>query len=74
MARFIMIPKVQHAHEVLFVDHMLRMIETNLGLDKRIGIEAQIETATGLTNIAEIAHSSDRLETLIFGPADMTRR
>jgi citrate lyase subunit beta/citryl-CoA lyase len=68
----IMIPKVQHAHEVHFVDHMLRMIETNLGLDKRIGIEAQIETATGLKNIHEIAHSSDRLETLIFGPADMS--
>jgi citrate lyase subunit beta / citryl-CoA lyase len=68
----IMIPKVQHAHEVHFVDHMLRMIETNMALDKRIGIEAQIETATGLKNIHEIAHASDRLETLIFGPADMS--
>jgi citrate lyase subunit beta / citryl-CoA lyase len=68
----VMIPKVQYAHEVHFVDHMLRMIETNLGLDRRIGIEAQIETATGLKNIHEIAHASDRLETLIFGPADMS--
>ncbi len=68
----IMVPKVQHAHEVHFVDHMLRMIETNTGLEKRIGIEAQIETATGLKNIHEIAHASDRLETLIFGPADMS--
>jgi len=68
----IMIPKVQHAHEVKFVDHLLRMIETNVGLDKRIGIEAQIETATGLMNIHEIAHASDRMETLIFGPADMS--
>ena len=68
----IMIPKVQHAHEVKFVDHMLRMIEVNTGLEKRIGIEAQIETATGLENVWEIAHSSDRLETLIFGPADMS--
>jgi citrate lyase subunit beta/citryl-CoA lyase len=68
----LMIPKVQHADEVKFVDHMLRMIETNLGLDKRIGLEAQIETATGLKNIHEIAHASDRLETLIFGPADMS--
>src|SRR3990170_1860410 len=33
----IMIPKVQHAHEVHFVDHMLRMIETNVDLDKKIG-------------------------------------
>ena len=68
----IMIPKVQHAHEVKFVDHMLRMIETNIGLDKRIGLEVQIETATGLRNIYEIAHASDRMETLIFGPADMS--
>ncbi|MEA2452827.1 MAG: citrate lyase subunit beta / citryl-CoA lyase [Actinomycetota bacterium] len=68
----IMIPKVQHAHEVLFVDHMLRMIETNTGMEKRIGLEVQIETATGLKNIHEIAHASDRMETLIFGPADMS--
>ena len=68
----IMIPKVQHAHEVKFVDHMLRMIETNVGLEKRIGLEVQIETATGLKNIYEIAHASDRMETLIFGPADMS--
>jgi citrate lyase subunit beta / citryl-CoA lyase len=68
----VMIPKVQHADEVKFVDHLLRMIETNTGLDKRIGIEAQIETATGLKNVYEIAHASDRMETLIFGPADMS--
>ncbi|HEX2057406.1 MAG TPA: CoA ester lyase [Actinomycetota bacterium] len=68
----IMIPKVQAPDEVKFVDHMLRMIETNVGLDKRIGIEAQIETATGLKNVYEIAHASDRMETLIFGPADMS--
>jgi citrate lyase subunit beta/citryl-CoA lyase len=68
----IMIPKVEHAHEVLFVDHMLRMIEINTGLDQHIGLEIQIETATGLKNIYEIAHASDRAETLIFGPADMS--
>lgn len=68
----IMVPKVQHAHEVMFVDHLLRMIEVNTGLERRIGIEAQIETATGLENVNEIARASDRLETLIFGPADMS--
>ena len=68
----IMIPKVQHAHEVMFVDHMVRMIETTMGVDKRIGLEIQIETATGLKNIIEIAHASERAETLIFGPADMS--
>lgn len=68
----IMIPKAQHAHEVMFVDHMLRMIETETGMDKRIGLEIQIETATGLKNINAIAHASERAETLIFGPADMS--
>ncbi len=68
----VMIPKVQHPDEVMFVDHLLRMIEIKVGLDKRIGIEAQIETALGLKNVWEIAHSSKRLETLIFGPADMS--
>jgi citrate lyase subunit beta / citryl-CoA lyase len=68
----VMIPKVQHAHEVMFVDHLLGMLEVNNGLDDRIGIEAQIETALGLEHVFAIAHSSARLETLIFGPADMS--
>lgn len=67
----IMIPKVQYASDVVFVANLLRMIEETKGWTKKIGIEAQIENAQGLTNIDEIAGSSDRLETLIFGPGDM---
>src|SRR3954452_21039483 len=66
----IMIPKVQWASDVTFVADLLRMIEETNGFDKKIGIEAQIENAQGLTNIDEIAAASDRLETLIFGPGD----
>jgi citrate lyase subunit beta/citryl-CoA lyase len=68
----IMIPKVEYASDVTFVDDLLRMIEDTIGLDKRIGIEVQIETATGITNIDDIAAASERTETLIFGPADMS--
>ena len=68
----IMIPKVEYASDVQFVGNLLRMIEDTTGLDERIGLEVQIETATGLKNIHEIAHASDRTETLIFGPADMS--
>jgi citrate lyase subunit beta/citryl-CoA lyase len=68
----LMIPKVEYATDVTFVDDLLRMIEDTTGLEKRIGLELQIETATGLTNIDEIAQVSDRAETLIFGPADMS--
>ena len=68
----LMIPKVEHPSDVTFVDNLLRMIEETIGLEKRIGLEVQIETATGLPNIDDIAAASERTETLIFGPADMS--
>ena len=67
----IMIPKVQNPGEVEFVDSLLRMIEETKGFEHQIGIEAQIENGPGLTLIDDIAHASERLETLIFGPGDM---
>jgi len=68
----LMIPKVEYGTEVTFVDDLLRMIEETSGLDRPIGLEVQIETATGITNIDYFFHASDRTETLIFGPADMS--
>ncbi|MDP8957562.1 MAG: CoA ester lyase [Actinomycetota bacterium] len=68
----VMIPKVEYATDVAFVGNLLRMIEETNGFEKRIGIEVQIETATGLRNINDIAVASDRIEDLIFGPADMS--
>jgi citrate lyase subunit beta/citryl-CoA lyase len=68
----LMIPKVEHPSDVSFVDNLLRMIEETTGQEKRIGLEVQIETATGLRNIHDIAAESERTETLIFGPADMS--
>jgi citrate lyase subunit beta/citryl-CoA lyase len=68
----IMIPKAEYASDVAFVSELLRQIEESNGIDKRIGLEVQIETATGITNIDSIAGASIRTETLIFGPADMS--
>ncbi len=68
----VMIPKVEYASDVAFVDNLLRMIEETNGLENPFGIEVQIETATGLRNINDIAVASDRIEDLIFGPADMS--
>jgi citrate lyase subunit beta/citryl-CoA lyase len=68
----IMIPKVESVADVKFVSNMLRMIEDNMGFEKRIGIEVQIETALGLKNLHDIAASDDRIEDLILGPADMS--
>jgi citrate lyase subunit beta / citryl-CoA lyase len=67
----IMLPKVQTAAEVAWLDLLLTQIEKEAGLEVgRIGIEAQIENAQGLVNVDEIAAGSPRLESIIFGPAD----
>ena len=44
--------------------------DTNKKFKNKIGIECLIETALGMSNIKEIAQSSDRLEALHFGVAD----
>jgi citrate lyase subunit beta/citryl-CoA lyase len=67
----IMLPKVQTAAQVEWLDYTLTQIEKVMGFEPgKIGIEAQIENALGLTNVKEIAFASDRIETIIFGPAD----
>jgi len=66
----IVLPKVEKAAEVQFVDKLLRQIELRLGFTNRIGLEASIETAMGMLNVKEIAFSSSRLESLVFGIAD----
>ncbi len=66
----IVIPKVEKAADVQFVDLLLSQIESRLGLDRSIGLEASIETALGMLNVKEIAFASPRLETLVFGIAD----
>jgi citrate lyase subunit beta / citryl-CoA lyase len=67
----IMLPKVQTAEQVVALDLLLTQLEAALGLEVgRIGIEAQIENAFGLTNVNAIAAASARVETIIFGPAD----
>ena len=68
----IMVPKVRNAGDVAFVDRALVQLEETLGLDRTIGIEAQIENAEGLMRAEEIAFASDRLETLTYGPADFS--
>jgi citrate lyase subunit beta/citryl-CoA lyase len=68
----LMVPKVERASDVTFVSELLRQVEESTGLDGRIGLEVQIETATGLAKLHDIARASERTETLIFGPADMS--
>ena len=66
----ILVPKAGTASDVYMVDCLLTQIETNKNLKNKIGIECLIETALGMSNIKEIAKSSERLEALHFGVAD----
>jgi citrate lyase subunit beta/citryl-CoA lyase len=67
----IMLPKVQSAAQVQWLDMLLTQIEKTMGYQVgKIGIEAQIENAQGLIAIDAIAQASPRVQALIFGPAD----
>jgi citrate lyase beta subunit len=66
----ILLPKAGTASDVYMIDCLLTQIETSKKLKNKIGIECLIETALGMSNIKQIAKSSERLEALHFGVAD----
>ncbi|HJU27923.1 MAG TPA: CoA ester lyase [Candidatus Binataceae bacterium] len=65
-----MLPKAGTAFDVRFVDTMLGQIERDTGRKEPFGLEVLIETALGMSNVEEIAASSERLEAMIFGVGD----
>ena len=66
----IVMPKVDRPEDVYTVATLLTQIEDYKKFERRIGLEAQIETALGGLNVREIAASSLRLEAIIYGPGD----
>ena len=67
----VVLPKVTDVSHIHALDLLLSQLETTHGLPVgRIGIEAQIENAKGLTNIDAIA-AGPRMQALVLGPADM---
>jgi citrate lyase subunit beta/citryl-CoA lyase len=68
----VMLPKVQTPGEVEAVALMLQQLEQSAGFDRdHVGIEIQIETARGLTEVERICAASPRLEAVHLGPGDM---
>ena len=68
----IIVPKVRSARDVWWVDVLLTQLESKLGLQRPIALEALIEEAEGLVNVVEISRASPRLEALIFGAGDLS--
>jgi citrate lyase beta subunit len=68
----ILVPKVGVYADVYMVEAMLNQLEMQQGLNRRIGVEALIETALGMANVEDIARNGarGRLEALHFGVAD----
>lgn len=67
----VLIPKVQRPEDLYMVHTLLSQLELARGLDPgKIKLEAQIESAEGLTNIDATARATSRLEALHFGPGD----
>jgi len=67
----VLVPKVASPGDIHLVATLLDQIEEAVGIERRIGITALIETAAGMVNLDAIAASCpERLEALIFGVAD----
>jgi len=67
----IMIPKVEGAEDIHFVDRLLAQLEAKAGVRKPLMIHALLETARGVVNIEEICSASPRMQGLSLGPADL---
>ncbi|HAW48435.1 L-malyl-CoA/beta-methylmalyl-CoA lyase [Roseovarius nitratireducens] len=66
----IMIPKAGCASDIYAVDALVTSIEAAKGREKRLGFEAIIETAAGISHVEEIAAASPRMQALSLGAAD----
>jgi malyl-CoA/(S)-citramalyl-CoA lyase len=67
----VMVPKVEGAADIHYVDRLLAQLEAKAGLDKPILVHAILETALGVANVEEIAGASPRMQGLSLGPADL---
>jgi malyl-CoA/(S)-citramalyl-CoA lyase len=66
----VLLPKVETADDVRFLDRLLEAIELETPRATPLGIEILIETTKGLANVEEIVLASSRLEGVIFGVGD----
>jgi malyl-CoA/(S)-citramalyl-CoA lyase len=67
----VMVPKVQGAEDIHYVDRILAQLEAKAGLDRPILVHAILETARGVANVEEICGASPRMQGLSLGPADL---
>ncbi|GAB48396.1 HpcH/HpaI aldolase/citrate lyase family protein [Mobilicoccus pelagius] len=67
----VMIPKVQGAEDIHYVDRLLAQLEAKVGLQRPVLVHAILETARGMANVEKIAGASPRMQGISLGPADL---
>ena len=67
----IMVPKVQGAEDIAYVDRLLAQLEARAGLTEPLLVHAILETARGVADVEEICSASPRMQGLSLGPADL---
>ncbi len=67
----IMIPKVEGAEDIHYLDRLVAQLEASAGITRPILFHAILETARGVANVEEIALASPRMQGISLGPADL---
>ncbi len=67
----VMVPKVEGAWDIHYVDRLLAQLEAKHKIQRPILVHAILETALGVTNVEEICAASPRMQGVSFGPADL---
>ena len=68
----IIVPKVESAGDLQFVERLLHGVEAAGQPNEPMRVQALIETAAGVDRLSEIAGASARLDALILGYADLS--
>jgi malyl-CoA/(S)-citramalyl-CoA lyase len=67
----IMLPKVEGAWDVHYLDQLLAQLEAKHAIARPILIHAILETAQGVNNVEAIVIASPRMHGMSLGPADL---
>ncbi|EOS98347.2 aldolase [Streptomyces noursei CCRC 11814] len=67
----IMVPKVEGAEDIHYVDRLVAQLEAKAGVRRPILLHAILETPRGVASVEEIAGASPRMQGMSLGPADL---
>ncbi len=67
----LMVPKVEGAWDIHYMDQFLALLEAKHGVMKPVLLHAILETAQGVANVEAIAGASPRMQGISLGPADL---